>query len=249
MIKIEKYNKTQLDPQTTFERHVYHRDQFAHYLRWTHILKLVKNGMNILDFGCGTHLNLAEVLYRNRYKPNIYLGFDIRKISNRGKKLLDIDWCNFKKIDILNESSEFAQKFQWDIIASFEVIEHIGKSNGDKYCEQLCKYMNHNTILLLSTPNYDSKTGVAANHIINGEVGEYTVFELKELLEKYFVIEKVWGTFASQKDYKKYINEYISDKLFNNAKEYFDSDILSNLMAPLLPPYLARNCLWRLRKK
>ena len=28
----QPYNTTELDPDTTFERHVYHRDQFAHYL-------------------------------------------------------------------------------------------------------------------------------------------------------------------------------------------------------------------------
>jgi hypothetical protein len=35
----KKYNTTDLDPEATFERHVFHRDQFAHYLRWTHVLK------------------------------------------------------------------------------------------------------------------------------------------------------------------------------------------------------------------
>ena len=66
----KEYNITQLSPDVTFEKHVFHRDQFAHYLRWTHVLKRAKIGMNILDFGCGTG-NLAEVLYRNRYKGRL----------------------------------------------------------------------------------------------------------------------------------------------------------------------------------
>jgi hypothetical protein len=66
-VKTKKYNTTDLDPETTFERHVFHRDQFAHYLRWTHILKVAKIGEKIVDFGCGKG-NLLEVLYRNRFK-------------------------------------------------------------------------------------------------------------------------------------------------------------------------------------
>ena len=48
------YNCTQLTPQQEFERHIYHRDQFAHYLRWTHVLRDARIGQTILDFGCGT---------------------------------------------------------------------------------------------------------------------------------------------------------------------------------------------------
>ena len=58
------YNTTDLRPDQAFERHVFHRDQFAHYLRWTHILKEAKIGESIVDFGCGA-ANLLEVLYRN----------------------------------------------------------------------------------------------------------------------------------------------------------------------------------------
>ena len=77
-METKKYNTTDLDPQTTFERHVFHRDQFAHYLRWTHILKEAKIGEKIVDFGCGKG-NLLEVLYRNKFKCKHYIGIDIRE--------------------------------------------------------------------------------------------------------------------------------------------------------------------------
>lgn len=67
----KEYNTTQLNPAATFERHVYHRDQFAHYFRWSHILKKImidyKNNINLLDFGCGSG-ELLEVAYRNRVR-------------------------------------------------------------------------------------------------------------------------------------------------------------------------------------
>ena len=72
------YNTTDLRPDQAFERHVFHRDQFAHYLRWTHILKVAKIGVSIVDFGCGA-ANLLEVLYRNKFKQKEYIGIDIRE--------------------------------------------------------------------------------------------------------------------------------------------------------------------------
>ncbi len=50
--KIDKknYNTTDLNPEKTFKKHVFRRDQFAHYLRWTHILKEARIGGNYLRF-------------------------------------------------------------------------------------------------------------------------------------------------------------------------------------------------------
>ncbi len=63
---MKRYNTTDLDPVSTFERHVFHRDQFAHYLRWSHIVKEAKIGETVVDFGCGKG-NMLEVFYRNKF--------------------------------------------------------------------------------------------------------------------------------------------------------------------------------------
>ena len=240
------YNKTQLSPQQTFERHVFHRDQFAHFIRWTHVLKIAKIGMKILDFGSGSG-SLAEVLYRNRYKADKYLGLDIRKrtVKIANEKFEKVDWINFEEVDLCGQLN---MPNDWDIITCFEVIEHIGKSNGNKLLQNIVSCMNDKTVLLLSTPNFDEKVGAANNHIIEGQISEYEFNELKDLLTKYFVIENVWGTFASQKDYKNLISEELKD-LFDKAHAYYDSNLLSNFMAPLIKPEHARNCLWSLRRK
>jgi len=243
-----KYNKTQLTPQKEFERHIYHRDQFAHYLRWTHVLKLAKRGMNILDFGCGS-AELLEVLYRNRYKPEIYYGVDIRKktIENLKEKWADLKFAYFNVMDLCKPIILEGGEQIWDIIASFEVIEHLGKENVKPYLENMENLANFDTIILLSTPCYDEKVGAAKNHIIDGEIGEFYFDELKKLLEFYFDIVEVYGTFASQKDYKPLLDGWKLE-YFNAVKGYFDTNILSNLMAPLFPEH-SRNCLWKLKKK
>ncbi len=246
---MKKYNTTQLNPDTAFERHIYHRDQFAHYLRWTHVFKYMKplGEKKVLDFGCGSG-NLAEVLYRNRYKCAEYLGLEVREktVEEANHKFEKVPWIKFSTQDLCKEDYSVDLEPS-DVIVSFEVIEHIGKKNADIFLQNMCKHCHEDTTILLSTPNYDPDVGAAANHIINGEVCEFDHFELQSILERYFTIEKKYGTFASQKDYKKLLNDW-QLKFFEQAHDYWDSNLLSNIMAPMFPEQ-ARNCLWIMKVK
>lgn len=238
---MDEYNKTQLYPQTTFERHVFHRDQFAHYLRWSIVLRKAKIGMKILDLGCGDG-NLAEVLYRNRYKAKQYLGIDIRHgaVSKAKQRFENVPWIEFKQNDVCKP--RFYGKF--DIIACFEVAEHLGKSNIKKLIETIKINADKNTKILLSTPCYDESVGAAANHMIQGEVGEFTYDEMKDTLCSEFNVINNYGTFASVKDYKKRMSQ-CELSVYSRLYEYFDSNLLSVIFAPLYPQY-SRNCLWEL---
>lgn len=232
------YNKTQLTPQNEFEKHIYHRDQFAHYFRWTHVLKNAKIGQKILDMGCGSG-EMIEVFYRNRYRPKKFVGIDIR--DKVPKKLKDLDFVEILVKDLC-EQFDLEEKF--DVITSFEVIEHIGHDNIDQYLENIKHHLGGT--LYLSTPNYDPSVGAAKNHIINGEIGEWDHFELEKKLSEYFTIVDKFGTFASQKDYKSELSGWQLEA-FNELNKYYDSNLLSNLMAPMIDASKARNCLWVLK--
>lgn len=231
------YNKTQLTPKNEFEKHIYHRDQFAHYFRWTHVLKNAKIGQKILDMGCGSG-EMIEVFYRNRYRPEKFVGIDIRdKVPEKLKNL------DFVEILVKDLCKPFDLNEKFDIITSFEVVEHIGHENLDAYLQNMVKHCKLGTRIYLSTPNYDPSVGAAKNHIINGEIGEWDHFELAERLEKYFNIKYRFGTFASQKDYKLELTGWKLEA-FNELNKYYDTNLLSNLMAPMIDASKARNCLW-----
>lgn len=247
-MKKTKYNRTQLNPGEAFERKIYHRDQFAHYLRWSHILKIAKIGQTILDFGCGSG-EMLEVFYRNKFRPKLYVGLDIRKntIEQNKEKFGKLEFAEFYDADLC-EPIDLEEKF--DIITSFEVFEHIGKWNGQKYLDNIKRHMDSHSRLYLSTPCFNGQA--AANHMIpndKGEltVGEYTYEELKELLEKNFKIEKTYGTFASMKDYKPFMNEW-QQQMFAGLSEYYDTNLISVMMAPFFPEH-SRNTLWVLSLK
>jgi len=246
----EIYNKTQLTPQQEFERHIYHRDQFAHYLRWSHVLKVAKIGQKILDFGCGSG-EMLELFYRNKFRPKRYLGLDIRQqtIKENQEKFAKLDFAEFRQADLCQSELDLGEDF--DIITCFEVMEHIGHANADKFLENIWYHCGKDTRVYLSTPNYDPKVGAAKNHLLgpDKEIGEWDHFELQEKLSEYFDIEAKYGTFASMKDYKEEIVGDWRQQMFDALKEYYDTNLISVIMAPLIKPEHARNCLWVLRAK
>lgn len=247
------YNTTDLSPDKAFERHVFHRDQFAHYLRWTHILKEAKIGESIIDFGCG-QANLLEVLYRNKYKQREYVGIDIREntIAAAAEKFKNVEWARFYVADLVKHDLDFSQ-FNGDKVCTFECLEHVGKQNADVFLENFKACGHDNATYYLSTPNYDPWVGAAGNHTYDSgdgrgvDVQEFDHWELEHILSQHFDIIKKFGTFASAKDYKPLLNDW-QRKMFDALKEYYDSNLIANIMAPMFPDN-ARNTLWVMRRK
>lgn len=243
----DNYNKTQLTPQNEYERHIYHRDQFAHYFRWSHVLKNARIGQTILDMGCGSG-EMLEVFYRNRYRPKQFVGLDVREktIGQNQEKFGKLDFAEFKAMDLC-EYFDLGQTF--DVITSFEVIEHIGHDNIDIFLENMKRHANENTVIYISTPNYDPRVGAAKNHLLGPgkEIGEWDHFKLQEKLLEHFDIVKKYGTFASIRDYKPLLNGW-QKQMFDELSEYYDTNILACLMAPMFPEQ-SRNTLWVLKKK
>jgi len=236
-------NKTALDIEKAHERGIIHRDYISHVLRWNFVLRFAKRGMRILDVGCGNGM-LAQVLYSNKYKPEIYVGLDIRESAL--DKMIKRK-TNFEKLGLIRDirySSSWPDADYWsdyfDLTICFEVIEHFEVQHIDNVLAAICRMMKPGSILLLSTPNYNGKDK-AANH-----VHEYREGELEGFLGHYFIIERKIGTFASQKDIIPAMSgseEYI----FNLLKQWFDSNVLSIIFASLHPSQ-SRNILWICRK-
>ena len=244
-----KPNTTQLHPFEGIARNIVHRDLMSHVFRWTYVLHLARIGMNILDAGCGTG-NMLELFYRNRYKCNKYLGLEykITTVKKAQEKFSKVPWAEFQQADHCNPDLPVYEG-NWDIIACFEVLEHIGKENTGTFLSNILNHMNDKSTLLISTPNYDEKVGAAQNHIQDGVVQEWDHFELKAMLEQYFHIKKIYGTFASQTHYKAWVMDSPYKEFYEKVHEYYDSNMISVIMAPVIPPEMARNCMWVLQVK
>lgn len=247
-----------------------HRDYIAHCLRWTHVAKYLGQSQRyktarVLDIGCGVDLPLPRLLYSSRYIVSDYVGVDYNKAAkfnldafHTGKfPIQAYGQVNFPE-DVVIDSKYYQIAINGrtapqpgkivhelpTVITCFEVLEHVEPAHSRAMLEKMRELLlpTPGAVAFISTPCYDANVGAAANH-----VNEMTYQALGALIEDLgFGIQGVWGTFASQRDYKaKLLQDYDAVALWNRLSEYYDSNYLATLFAPLYPE-LSRNALWRI---
>lgn len=258
------YNTTDLDPETNFARHVFHRDQFAHYLRWTHVAREARHRLKdrpvVVDFGCGKG-SLFEVMYRNRTWPKQYVGLDIRKktIEAARERYANVgadkgNPCFY--VQDLIKPDMILEMLEGDLVCSFEVLEHVGQQNADTFLQNFAACGKSGATYFLSTPKYDERVGAADNHTYDSGDGRGVAvqeFEYGDLIgilaRNDFCVEETFGTFASMRDYKAYLEtDPVAKEMFTRVRRYYDSEMTAVIMAPLVPAHLARNVLWVLSR-
>jgi hypothetical protein len=229
----------------------------------------------ILDVGCGSDLPLARLLYSSRYIVDDYVGVDYNKSAkfkvdafHTGKFPMsaygsvdfasDAVWLQ-KPQTSLADTEQVVVRYEGDngaaehplpnFITSFEMLEHVESGHARATLKKmynvmdLCRrFKGEVPMAVISTPCYDAQTGAAANH-----VNEMTYEALGGLIEDLgFVVENVYGTFASQKDYKDQVLRDGHGAIYNALSAYYDSNYLATIFAPMYP-WLSRNALWVLR--
>ena len=235
---MSEINKTQLDIERAEDRGIIHRDYAAHYFRWSFVLKYLKYQQSILDLGCANGM-LAQVLYVNKFKPSLYIGIDIRF---NVLKDLESRKVNFPVkthcIDLRHNSIPYDDK-TFDRITCFEMVEHFMPGHLPRVLAEAKRVLKDDGVMLLSTPNFNGQK--AANH-----VHEYTETELGYELVKHFRVKNQFGTFASKSDVYWKLDEH-EQNVYDRLREYYDSNVMSNIFAPL-HPHESRNILWILQK-
>lgn len=250
-------DNTHLSIDSAEERGFIHRDYIAHCLRWTHVVKyLGQSGryksVKILDVGCGKEIPLAKLMYSSRFIPvdGIYVGVDYNRLEipemfHTGRFPMKlIQQCIFPEgMKPFVEAGTIPDKY--DVIACFEVCEHVEPAGTLALLKGIKEHLTEDGIAFISTPCYDADTGAAANH-----VNEMSYSAFGSMIEYAgLAIKNVYGTFASMKDYRPAMTP-AQTEVFDQLREFYDSNYLATIMAPLFPQH-ARNCLWevRLRKE
>lgn len=229
-----------------------HRDYLAHCLRFSHIARYLLQGAkyktaHMLDIGCGREAPLPRLMYSMKmtHTTGSYTGADYGPIpwpehisKKSGKfKAEFLEGADFAIVDLPRKS--------FDLITCFEMLEHVEPEHAFAMMRRMTQVLAKDGTCFLSTPCYDPKTGAANNHV--NEMS-YEGFEALILLAGFEIVQS-WGTFASQKDYKqKFFDDYpAGEELFTKLSEYYDSNIVACLFAPLYPRQ-ARNCIWQLKR-
>jgi SAM-dependent methyltransferase len=229
------------------ERGFLHRDYIAHCLRWTHVVKWLHQGgryktARILDVGCGKEMPLAKLMHSSRLGPQFYAAADVSKLS-MPEQFAKSTW---KPSQLLGECDAAVLKREEleqvpNTIVCFEVAEHIEPEHCRRLLTNFGALLEDDGTLFISTPCWDPDVGAAANH-----VNEMTYLAFGSLLEDIgWRVEGHWGTFASMRDYKDQLPP-AHKEVFDAMRDYYDSNYLATIFAPLYPQY-SRNCLWQLK--
>lgn len=226
-----------------------HRDYLAHCLRYTHMVKFLQQKKrhkthHLLDVGCGRKTPLPRMLFSMMmtHTTGSYTGVDYggviwpETIPKKAKFRMKL----FERADFVDVK---LPRKKFDVITSFEVLEHVETAHAFAMMQRMRQVIKKNGHVFLSTPCYDAKMCAAKAH-----VNEMTYLAFDALIiAAGFRVEQVWGTFASQRDYKPSMYKYDGlESIFNQLKDYYSSEIVACMFAPLFPQE-SRNCIWRLR--
>jgi hypothetical protein len=93
---------------------------------------------------------------------------------------------------------------------------------------------------MVSTPIYKPSLGAASSHVneMSYEAMEYLFYKAG------LKVVQVNGTFASQTDYVKSLTDN-DREFFDRLNRYYDANVVSCIMAPLVNPRQCRNAIWR----
>lgn len=269
-------DKTYLSIEQAADRGFPHADYIAHCLRWSHVVKFIRQqnnytGAKILDIGCGKEVPLAKTLYSSRLIVSNYIGVDYNDHDT-----FELEPFHTGKFPIATFGSvDFASNQVWfdkaadgtncinirgdngedyfhmpNIIVSFEVMEHIEpdhvRATFKKVREALSLAKENGAPF---EPRFFMSTpNWDVVHLADNHVNEMKHEALGFAIEDCgLAIHGRWGTFASQKDYKHDLW-----KKFEGSRVIWDklSDYYeSNYLATIFAPMFpaeARNCLWEL---
>ena len=246
-------------------------DELAHMSRFDKISTLcieearaLGRPLDTFEVGCGECWTL-----RNLYKAYVikksaviksYYGYDIDPAcelenpfwSNAGGLLKDSTWFQIFngeiRIQDLTVNPVFALDDESiDFFWSTEVIEHMGREFVPAWLDDVARVMRKGALGYVSTPNHDgSNSKLPKDHIY-----EWGFHELKEELERNFVIESVVGTFIQIPKLRKALREDPNGwtpKQYEMLEQRYGRQFL-RMTAAVFYPEVANNCAWVLRKK
>ncbi len=150
-----------------------------HLARYEFAVPFVKKGAIGLDIACGSGYGTDLLIRKGAEK---FYGVDISPEAIKyAKEHFRCNGLEYIQSDALQ--IKFIPNY-FDLIASFESIEHLKRENGEKFIEILHNLLKKEGILILSCPNRDT---YPENYDKNPfHLYEYSFAEILGLLKKYF---------------------------------------------------------------
>lgn len=162
------------------------RLQEEHLDRYEFVKKYC-NGKVVLDVACGTGYGSYEL---SKLAKKVY-GVD------SSKEAIDFANANYKSENLTFIQSncirmDFEEK-KFDVVISFETIEHLVEEDRCKFYKLIKKYLKDDGVIIFSTPNKRVNSPYTAKPLNEHHVIEFTKKLLENELSNEFFIQKWFG--------------------------------------------------------
>jgi 2-polyprenyl-3-methyl-5-hydroxy-6-metoxy-1,4-benzoquinol methylase len=172
--------------------------QKSHFKRYEYAKTKIKKGDLIGDMACGSgygSLILSEIGEKVHG-----IDIDTNTINEINKRYEQENKVNFIQKNLLN--LDYNNMF--DVIVSFETIEHFFESEIDLLIKNFHKALKPSGTFIFSTPYNQEKNYASMKWHKTFYITEETI---KKILEKYFVIEEIWYQDYETHELKKEISK------------------------------------------
>ncbi len=135
-------------------------------------------GKTVLDIACGSGYG-ANILKKNGARKVVGVDIDAATIRLCKKQ--------YKNIEFIASSIEkFNYKSDFDVIVSFETIEHLSQELHRKVLQRLAGLLKPDGLLIISTPNKKITSPFTRKPYNPYHKYEYKVKEFSKILSKYY---------------------------------------------------------------
>ena len=240
-------------------------DQLAHLSRYDAIIKQIKlesrrlgRPIDIVEIGAG-ELWTMEIFWRaygDKKSDFIrsYTAYDIDEnaidapIFKNMERHFDARYI-FTDLTVESLSNEDESV---DLYINTEVLEHIQPRFVPEWLAEANRVLRPGGRAYISTPNGDGSDPV----LPKDHIKEWGFQELRDELEKYFVVDNVYGTFAKMRNIKKAVREQsakegrpnLSIEQLEHMENRFGQHWI-RVAASTFYPEVSNNCNWILRKR
>ena len=251
-------------------------DELTHMSRYDKIVSLaiaeskrLGRPIDIVEIGCGEVWPMRVMYKAYTVKKsdvvNKYIGYDIdpacalehKYWPNGGEDIHESKWFQLfngevriqdltvnPKLDLEDESIDF--------FYTTEVIEHMEQEFVEPWIAEGHRVLRQGGLAYVSTPNHDGSN----DKLPEDHVYEWGFEELGALLEHYFTLENVVGTFIQLPNFKKAQKAYEAGErasgwppeLVEMIRQRYGRQ-WERMMLALPYPDFSNNCAWTLRKR
>ena len=247
-----RFDNTHLSPE---KANRLGRDYIAHAFRYGWPMNVVREyigaGATILEMGCGSEIPFFRALTCDHsavkyYKPKCFVAADLNRIKYHpqvtGCRSIILGECNI----VDNPEKIPSDVDPFDLIVSFEVIEHMGKNDGETFLDSMFRFARRGRtegrcLLAVSTPVNDGF--IARNHVY-----EWRRSELRRAFEKRG--GKVIGEYGMFSNLRPLMRALSPEEraVWNSMADFHNPHTLSCVFS-VPHPEVARNIAWLVEVK